>query len=693
MKPPKPSTPVPPKPPAKASRKPPTASGNKPPVSEKPSAGSKPPVTPAAAPTDEHDPPDATPPAEPQPSMLGNAWRAIWQGASACTASMVVHFALLMAMGLWVIPPLIEEDIVELTEATMPDEEREDVLKYELEEKIETGETMGVSQMAYAEVMGAGGVTLGSVAPPVMESTLREQLDEAAEITIDAPLAELPPSKELINKLPAGSKGDPRAVVTDIEEAMDRITQELMWMLDEGPILVVWVFDQSNSMKDDQEEIGARIDQVYRQLGLANNSSSDMLETGVTSYGANFMGHLKTPTGDIEKIRQAIASVPVDPSGKEMMCQAVGRSIAAYKDYAKRTKRQMALILVTDESGDPNTNNQYLESAIAEAKSAKCRIYTLGREAVFGYPYAHMKWVHPQTGRTHYLPVDRGPETPFVEQLQISAFRRRTDAFPSGFGPYEQTRMSRETGGVFFMLPSLEAAIHRGEKRKYELEAMQAFRPDLRSRIETIAERDETPLQVMLWTVISDLNPYNPKVSEIIEMRVRFSPDPKTFVQQARTEQKKALIYLDYLARVQKVLEDQRSLRDSNDSIRWRANYDLIYAQVIAFQARVYEYGAYLEYFLNNPKSAEAIKGTRKFVGWHITIRRPLLDEPKSGPYVKKATELFEEVANNYPGTPWAALAEKEMNQGYGVDLVSIYDPIIRGGGGGGGKPIPIPKL
>lgn len=619
----------------------------------------------------------------------------MWQGASACVASMVVHCGILVALAMWMIPPIVEIDIVELTEATMIEEPREDVLKYDLQEDMKTADSTDPAMMAFADQMGAGGVSIGSVAPPVMEAALREQLDEAAEISIESPLAELPPSNELIDKLPAGSKGDPRAVVTDINEAMDRISQELMWMLDEGPVLVVWVFDQSNSMKDDQKEISGRIEQVYRQLGLANKTSGEMLATAVTSYGENYLAHTRIPTNDLDEIRDAIRKVPVDPSGKEMMCQAIGRSVAQYKDYAMRSHRQMALVLVTDESGDPKSNNAYLESAIAEAQAAKCRVYTLGREATFGYPYAHMKWIHPQTGSTHYLPVDRGPETAFVEQLQISAFRRRTDAFPSGFGPYEQTRICRETGGVFFMLPSLESAIHRGEKRKYELEQMRAYRPDLRSRIETLAERDETPLQVLLWKVISDLNPYDDRVSEIIELRVRFSPDEATFVQQVREEQQKALIYLDYLARAQKALEERRQLRDGNDSIRWRANYDLVYSQLIAFQARVYEYGAYLEYFLNNPKTAEAIKGNRKFVGWHVNIRRDLIDEERSGPYVEKATELFEAIAAENPGTPWASLAEKEMIQGYGVDLVPIYDPIIRrsGGGNGRGKPIVIPKL
>ena len=42
---------------------------------------------------------------------------------------------------------------------------------------------------------------------------------------------------------------------------------------------------------------------------------------------------------------------------------------------------------------------------------------------------------------------------------------------PSGFGPYEQTRMARETDGIFFMLPSPEVNLVGRDNRKYELAA------------------------------------------------------------------------------------------------------------------------------------------------------------------------------------------------------------------------------
>ena len=62
--------------------------------------------------------------------------------------------------------------------------------------------------------------------------------------------------------------------------------------------------------------------------------------------------------------------------------------------------------------------------------------------------------------------------------------------------------------------------------------------------------------------------------------------------------------------------------RQHEASPRWQANYDLLYAQLIAYQARMYEYGAYLEEFLqkvqayvNNPGNPKNSSSRRPSTG------------------------------------------------------------------------------
>ncbi|MFV1968251.1 MAG: vWA domain-containing protein [Pirellulaceae bacterium] len=611
----------------------------------------------------------------------------IFRGFGACLISMIAHLAGLLALALLMVEPIVKSELQTLVASVLQERPEDEPVEIELNQEIQAATDQTLALMSSAPAMGFAG-SLTAMGTPTLDQELVEQA-EASEIAIERPTLGMPSSEKLIEAVPDGEvKGDPRAIVGDYKEALDRITQEIMWMLDKGPVLVIWCFDQSGSMKDDQREIRNRVDHVYNQLGILGRDNSDALLTSVTSYGEGFQIHTSQPTSDRVAISQAIDAVPVDETGKELMCQAVGRAIASHRSHTRRN-RQMVMILVTDETGDRENNTRYLEAAITEAKSARCRIYVLGREAVFGYPYAFIRWRHPQTERVHWLRIDRGPETAFPEQLQTNGFRRRHDAFSSGFGPYEQTRMARETNGVFFMLPSVETNLVSAQKHRYGLEAMRPYRPDLRSREETFADRDRYPLRTLIWKVISDLNPYNKATSKAVELRVDYSTNLEEFVRQARRNQQKALLHLQYMAEAEKALADGASLREQEVDPRWQANYDLIIAQIVAYQARTYEYGVALDDFMKNPKIVPPTKSPDlRLEDWDIATTKKTRTE-ESKPYIERANTLFKAVQEKHPGSPWAARAQWELRRGYGVNVVPDYErpPKIVP------NPSPIPKL
>ncbi|MDP6445582.1 MAG: hypothetical protein QGG36_26970 [Pirellulaceae bacterium] len=613
--------------------------------------------------------------------------RSLIRNCGAVFFSMLFHLVMLIVLGLMMLPEDVKQEVRTIVASAF--ERPEELEQIELEEPIKEATEVTEAVFSSAPVVGDQGAG-GAPAASTNVSMSQEVVENftASEIKIGGISSDMPSTNKLISAVPDGALGDPRAIVGDYEEAFDRITQEILWQLDKSDVLVIWAFDQSESMKDDQQEIRDRIERVYKELGLVSNDDGDRLLTAVTSYGAGHLKHTRRPTADLVEIRQAINQVPIDPSGKEMMCEAVLRALAAHRDLAKRY--QIMLVLVTDESGDRPNNVAYLEQAIAAAKATKTRIYALGRESVFGYPFVHMRWQHPQTQRWHWLPVDRGPETGFVEQLQTNGFRRRYDAFSSGFAPYELARMARETNGVFFMLPSTESALVRGAKRKYQLDAVRAYRPDLRPRIEVIADRDKAPLRTFLWKVINDLNPYNKQSAKVVEMRMEYSINMVDFTKQARLNQQKAILFIKYLGEAQKVLEEAKTHREQEADPRWQANYDLIYAQIVAYQARLYEYGVALEDFMKNPAVAPPTKSPNlRLVHWDLyTTQQTRTEESK--PYIERSTELFKKVIENHPGTPWAARAEWELKRGFGLALRPDYHrPLPKGVK----VTIPIPKL
>ncbi len=579
-----------------------------------------------------------------------------FRSMGAMFVSAIFHLVMLIVLAVMVLPSMNRPTTHELLVVDTPVEEDE-LENFDFMDEVEAAEAAAsFTTVGTSSAVGAVGQAAGL--DVALDQKVVQKAEAMPNVQVPGLMAEAPSVSKLIQEAPEGMLGESRAIVDNLSQAMDRIAKEIIWQLDKSNVLVIWAFDQSSSMKPDQIEIRDRIDHVYRQLGLHRPSSGDRLTTAITSYGEGFFVHTSRPTSKVDEIRAAIDMVPNDPSGKEMMCSAVAASIGVHRDYAGKQKRQVMLILVTDETGEREDNLQNLEATIALAKEAKARVYVLGREAVFGYPYAHMKWRHPQTGHIHWLPVDRGPETAFVEQLQTECFRKRTDAHPSGFGPYSQSRMARETGGIYFMLPSLESDIVRGEKRRYELEAMRSYQPDLRHRRQLIAERDASILRSTLWKIIHDLNPYDKKIAAAMQVAFSFSSNEPQFLAQVRKEQAKARDYIVYLDAAAKALESIRRYREQEPSPRWQANYDLIYAQVLAYTARTYEYGAYLEHFINNPKIVPREKP--KFLrlsSWHIRESKKHVGAELTETYIARSSSMFNQVIEEHAGTPWAARA------------------------------------
>src|SRR5690606_37382674 len=132
-------------------------------------------------------------------------------------------------------------------------------------------------------------------------------------------------------------------------------------MMRESKVMVVWLFDESESMKDDQREIRDQFHKVYEELGIAvksdtslssrrgrgNRPQDEILLTAIAGFGEKLHYLLETPSSDIEQIRSAIDKIAVDESGLENMSRAVRDIVAKYRTMAVRQERRLVLVIVS----------------------------------------------------------------------------------------------------------------------------------------------------------------------------------------------------------------------------------------------------------------------------------------------------------------------------------------------------------
>ena len=73
-------------------------------------------------------------------------------------------------------------------------------------------------------------------------------------------------------------------IAKSYKEVFERLTEELLLKLEKSPVLLIWCFDGSESIKDDQKEIRDHLVRVYDALKLAG-FKRDRLLSVVTSFG------------------------------------------------------------------------------------------------------------------------------------------------------------------------------------------------------------------------------------------------------------------------------------------------------------------------------------------------------------------------------------------------------------------------
>src|SRR5262249_11289085 len=150
-----------------------------------------------------------------------------------------------------------------------------------------------------------------------------------------------------------------------------------------------------------------------------------------------------------------------------------------------------------------------------------------------------------------YHPViRRGPETADVELYQWDGLFDRWDEQPSGFAPYELARLTRDSRGIYFVLPSEEFMRVRHREQAYSITQLKEYRPEYDNRLTYIEKRNSSPLRQSLYAIVME--------GKQFLYRRGFPIESPELVKAALEEGEKAALKLDALLRIQNRLEELR---------------------------------------------------------------------------------------------------------------------------------------
>ena len=474
-------------------------------------------------------------------------------------------------------------------------------------------------------------------------------------------------------------KGSVGTAATGASGAVDRITQEIIRSLEERKTLVVWMFDESASLLRQRQEIHSRFDKIYRELDrLAASGNKSFakhedrpLLTEVYGFGRELHKLTKDPTEDVKTIKAAIEKIRTDKSGIENVFSSIIAVTGKYESYRRINpatgdrKRNVMVIVVSDEAGDDNVR---LDDCIKECNKNQIPVYVVGVPAPFGRKDTLVKWVDPDPNydqTPQWAVVSQGPESVLPERIQLEYGSDVGDLemIDSGFGPFDLTRLCYETGGIYFAVhPNRRSnrAVRRMETEAYSAyirhffdpEVMRRYKPDYVSRKTYIARVKQNKARQSLveaanYTSTGVLKPpvlRFPKLNEA------------TFVREVTSAQQYAAFVEPKLESLYEILKQGEKDRELETSRRWKVGYDLAMGRVLAAKLRANAYNDMLAMAKLKLKFKNEKNNT-----WLLRPDDAITTGSAAEKLAKKAKQYLNRVVKEHPDTPWAMLAQREL--------------------------------
>lgn len=598
--------------------------------------------------------------------------------------SLFFHLGLLLALTFVVLPP--NQILRDLELVSEPEEETEDDLsiaqefhfaeefKDEIGAQSEDGQDMALSQ----DIV----VAQDSVITMPLESFENENAEFMQNDVFEDPKAfefENVPVKGFVGESATGAEG-----------AIDRITQEIRLQVQERKTLVVWLFDQSASLLVQREAIKDRIARIYEELGVIEASGDKSFQkdqpllTAVYGFG-NQVVPILDPTDSKAEITESIDKIKRDDTGVERVftaIQTVAKRFEGFRKIRSTTKqpdRNVMVIIVTDEAGD---DVDMMDGAIKICRSRKIPVYVIGVPAPFGRKETPVKWVDPDPKydqTPQWTTVTQGPESLMPERIKLHFAGEREDAVPvdSGFGPYGLTRVCYETGGIYFAVHPNRDFAGRVKRRQVDAYAahlahffnsnvMRKYKPDYTTLEEYWKRVNSNACRRALVEAAQQS-----WVDQLKEPQLRFEKkDEATFVNSINLAQRSAAVLSPQVDRIYNILKQGEADRAEEISPRWQAGFDLAMGRVMAVKVRTDAYNV----MLAKAKSGLKAKNPKTNV-WILEPADTVNAGSRMAKFADKAKMYLTRVVNEHPGTPWALMAQRELDTPIGWQWQEEYDP------------------
>jgi hypothetical protein len=467
----------------------------------------------------------------------------------------------------------------------------------------------------------------------------------------------------------ARSSGGPRyrSPGFSADDATERISTLIQDSVNYGPTVVVWLLDRSPSAQGLVGQVAQRMSESYAKL--TGDQEADRLLTAVVSFGQEVTFVVDPPSSDVAQVREALTSLPVDSSGREQLFGAIQSALEKYVSFRTQQRKEVIFIVVTDETGD---DAQLVDRVIEEPKRLGIPFYVVGVPAPFGRTAGLAQAVEAPAGTPENVanPVIRqGPESRQKELIQLGYWGGGSDLdlLDSGFGPFALERLCQATEGRFLAVrpASTGYGFGGGYAQQWPSPGVYQFDPQIMRKYAP-AYQSEADYQALITSNgairalnrAAQLEPVSMSVYPQLEFAKK--SEAQMSVDLGRAQQVAAKLEPP-LRTLQETLAEGEKDREKLTEPRLQAGYDLAMGRATAAYARISGYNSMLA-ALKSGKSFEKETSTV----WMLVPADSIETTSALKRMVQDSKKYLERVIEQHPQTPWALMAERELQQPIG---------------------------
>lgn len=452
---------------------------------------------------------------------------------------------------------------------------------------------------------------------------------------------------------PTRRTGQSEYELTELQQAGGRASEraaEMAWQAIEesrgyGDTLVVWMFDASPSASKLVSEVR---DYAANQYLKNKNDSEHALKTAVGQYVDQVTWHLEEASEDSATVVDALQAVSPEQGENEATFAAIETCLDKFKTLRLRLGLKTTFILVTDEAGN---DWERVDDLVGKFSRYQIPVYVIGVPAPFGHRYIG------DTTEQQYGPESRGFESVKMANWggDVAA-----DVVDSGFGPFGLEWLSRASGGVFLavrpetsrFVGAVGSSWPSGTSMRFPKDVMERYAPDYvdaQSYDQLINGNQAIAALVQASKVgHQDMMSYP---------QLQFGNENEAALARALTEAQKSAARLGpQVNRIYDTLKEGQRARDDIQSPRWQAAYDLAFGRAAAAKVRVDGYNSMLAALkrgmtFENPGSTMWVLQADDSISIATSLQN----------ISDRAREHLQRVIDEHPNTPWAMMAEREL--------------------------------